>query len=108
MGQTAEYLSHRAEPPAYQRPKTSSHRGEQPDPRPYFRHTPQLPPSLAQCLQYLQFLQALQFFAPVQVASGCVYAKTVKDNIKAATARNNSVNIDLFILQGLVFIFDPT
>ena len=37
----------------------------------------------------------------MQVASGCVYAKTVKDNIKAATARNKRVKIDLFILQGL-------
>lgn len=29
--------------------------------------TPHLPPSLAQCLQYLQFLQALQGSPPVQV-----------------------------------------
>ena len=28
-------------------------------------HTPQVPPFLAQCLQYLQFLQAVQFFEPV-------------------------------------------
>ena len=31
-------------------------------------HTPQLPPSFAQCLQYLQFLHALQAREPVQVA----------------------------------------
>jgi hypothetical protein len=30
--------------------------------------TPQVPPSLAQCLQYLQFLQAEQLAEPVQVA----------------------------------------
>lgn len=36
----------------------------------YFLHTPQVPPSLAQCLQYLQFLQARQFALPVQVAEG--------------------------------------
>jgi hypothetical protein len=30
--------------------------------------TPHAPPSLAQCLQYLQFLQALHGSAPVQVA----------------------------------------
>lgn len=35
----------------------------------FYLHTPQLPPSLAQCLQYLQFLQALQLLLPVQVAS---------------------------------------
>src|ERR1700677_1200869 len=32
-------------------------------------HTPHVPPSFAQCLQYLQFLQALHGLAPVQVAS---------------------------------------
>ena len=31
-------------------------------------HTPHFPPFFAQCLQYLQFLHALQFFEPVQVA----------------------------------------
>jgi hypothetical protein len=32
-------------------------------------HTPHVPPSLAQCLQYLQFLQALHGLLPVQVAN---------------------------------------
>ena len=32
-------------------------------------HTPHVPPSFAQCLQYLQFLQALHGLAPVQVAN---------------------------------------
>jgi hypothetical protein len=32
-----------------------------------FLHTPQVPPSFAQCLQYLQFLHALQGSLPVQV-----------------------------------------
>ena len=32
------------------------------------RQTPQVPPSLAQCLQYWQFLQALQGVLPVNVA----------------------------------------
>ena len=32
-------------------------------------HTPQVPPSLAQCLQYLQFLHALHGSAPTQVAN---------------------------------------
>jgi hypothetical protein len=35
----------------------------------FFLHTPHFPPSLAQCLQYLQFLQAWQGSAPVQVAA---------------------------------------
>jgi len=33
-----------------------------------YLQTPQLPPSLEQCLQYLQFLQAVQLLEPVQVA----------------------------------------
>ena len=32
-------------------------------------HTPQLPPSREQCLQYLQFLQARQEALPVHVAA---------------------------------------
>jgi hypothetical protein len=35
-------------------------------------HTPQLPPSLLQCLQYLQFLQAEQDLVPEQVPSASV------------------------------------
>lgn len=31
----------------------------------YYLQTPQVPPSFAQCLQYLQFLQAEQFLEPV-------------------------------------------
>ncbi len=34
-----------------------------------YLQTPHLPPSFAQCLQYLQFLQAWQGSAPVQVAA---------------------------------------
>ena len=34
----------------------------------FYLQTPHVPPSLAQCLQYLQFLHALQFLAPLQVA----------------------------------------
>src|SRR5271156_4255826 len=34
----------------------------------YYLQTPHLPPSLAQCLQYLQFLHAWQGSAPVHVA----------------------------------------
>ena len=34
-----------------------------------YLQTPHFPPSLAQCLQYLQFLQAWQGSAPVQVAA---------------------------------------
>ncbi len=33
-----------------------------------YLHTPQVPPFLEQCLQYLQFLHALQFLDPVHVA----------------------------------------
>jgi hypothetical protein len=33
-----------------------------------YLQTPHFPPSLAQCLQYLQFLQAWQGSAPVHVA----------------------------------------
>jgi len=33
-----------------------------------FLQTPHVPPSFAQCLQYLQFLHALQGSEPVQVA----------------------------------------
>jgi hypothetical protein len=33
-----------------------------------YLHTPHLPPSFAQCRQYLQFLQALQGSLPVHVA----------------------------------------
>jgi len=38
------------------------------EPPPYLQ-TPHFPPSFAQCLQYLQFLQAWQGSAPVQVAA---------------------------------------
>lgn len=36
----------------------------------YFLQTPQVPFSLAQCLQYLQFLHAVHVLDPVQAASG--------------------------------------
>jgi len=48
--------------------------------------TPHFPPSLAQCLQYLQFLQALQGSAPVQVAenasSGIWLRRMIESNIR--------------------------
>jgi hypothetical protein len=36
---------------------------------------PQLPPSFAQCLQYLQFLHALHGSLPVQVANEALAAR---------------------------------
>lgn len=45
----------------------------------YFLQTPHVPPFLAQCLQYLQFLQARQSFAPVQVAAGLINRFFVAD-----------------------------
>lgn len=49
-----------------------------------YLQTPQLPPSFAQCLQYLQFLQALQEALPVQVATDLLeeYASKVVVNIR--------------------------
>lgn len=50
--------------------------------RPRHLQTPQVPPSLAQCLQYLQFLHALQLPEPVQVAvfAGMLADKQVREN----------------------------
>ena len=39
---------------------------------PLHLHTPHVPPSLLQCLQYLQFLQAEQLLVPEQVPSASV------------------------------------
>lgn len=50
--------------------------------------TPHLPPSFAQCLQYLQFLQAWQGSEPVQVAA--------KRSLAAIT-ENRSANIKRMI-----------
>lgn len=50
-------------------------------------HTPQVPPSFAQCLQYLQFLQALQGSSPVQVAK---LAELPLSSIDVARAITNS------------------
>lgn len=48
--------------------------------------TPHVPPSFAQCLQYLQFLQALHGLAPVHVANSA--PDTIPDN------KVNASNID--------------
>jgi hypothetical protein len=52
-------------------------------------HTPHFPPSLAQCRQYLQFLQALQGSLPVHVAavntsSGIRVRRVSERNIREA------------------------
>jgi hypothetical protein len=48
----------------------------------------------------LQFLQALQFFAPVQVASAWVRLNTVKESKKAEMVKRKRVNIVFFINMG--------
>lgn len=63
--------------------------------RPRHLQTPQVPPSLAQCLQYLQFLHALQLPEPVQVA---VFAGMLADK----QVRENAISIRK---AGIFFIF---
>ena len=55
---------------------------------------------MAQCLQYLQFLQARQFLAPVQVAVVWVYWMTVKERRKAERVRVRRVRICFFMVLG--------
>jgi hypothetical protein len=45
-------------------------------------HTPQVPPSFAQCLQYLQFLQAWHGSEPVQVAAGGLRVRIAKEAVR--------------------------
>ena len=57
-----------------------------------YLQTPHFPPSLAQCLQYLQFLQAWQGSAPVQVAAEVptgIWLRRRIDNKSCATAMKN-------------------
>jgi hypothetical protein len=50
----------------------------------FYLQTPHVPPSLAQCLQYLQFLQAWHGYVPVQVdekdATGVIQAISIRSN----------------------------
>ena len=49
-------------------PRTCAYLSSKPRSAPLYLQTPHLPPSRAQCRQYLQFLQALQGSEPVHVA----------------------------------------
>jgi hypothetical protein len=44
--------------------------------------TPQVPPSFAQCLQYLQFLQAWHGSEPVQVAAGGLRVRIAREAVR--------------------------
>src|ERR1700676_1451468 len=65
-----------------------------------YLQTPHFPPSFAQCLQYLQFLHALQGSAPVQVAekasSGIWLRRMIDSNIRP-TSKTGLVFIIGFI-----------
>jgi hypothetical protein len=63
----------------------------------YFLQTLHVPPSLAQCLQYLQFLQALQFAPPEQVAFVSVNETRTKARIKAEIVKSVRVSKVFFI-----------
>lgn len=55
-----------------------------------YLHTPHLPPSFAQCLQYLQFLHALQFLAPMHLALASAPiedANIIAENATAVASR---------------------
>src|SRR5277367_4464535 len=56
----------------------------------WYLQTPHFPPSFAQCLQYLQFLQALHGSEPVQVAenSGVKLRRNAIRTIRARTEIN--------------------
>ncbi len=56
-----------------------------------YLQTPHFPPSLEQCLQYLQFLHALQFFEPVHVALCFDFGVTivVADSIRVENDTSN-------------------
>jgi hypothetical protein len=58
--------------------------------------TPHVPPSFAQCLQYLQFLQAWHGSEPVQVAADGLRVRIAKEAV-----RNREKN------WGNTFIFRP-
>jgi hypothetical protein len=73
----------------------------------YLLHTPQVPPFFAQCLQYLQFLQAWQSLAPVQVAKGlCKIVGDVgrlwadRTAVRAALISNSFIVVRVYVYNG--------
>jgi hypothetical protein len=81
----------------------------------YFLQTPHVPPSLEQCLQYLQFLQAVQYLSPLQVPS--VSQHDAANNLVAFffcwheekdTPNNNSTNRTMFLIFIRALLRQPT
>ena len=69
-----------------------------------YLQTPHFPPSFEQCLQYLQFLHALQFFEPVQVAlflEAVMVVLAIKRDEKDMSRR---IENNFFIKAGLIQI----
>jgi len=72
------------------------------------RQTPQVPPCFAQCLQYLQFLQAWQLAAPTHFAARAAVAlrRVLVDAFaemrgKAKIKRQSSVD-GIFFMEGVL------
>ncbi|MFB0497332.1 hypothetical protein ABID99_003569 [Mucilaginibacter sp. OAE612] len=96
--------------PAKACPATTNNPGSQPciwlRRSAYFLQTPQVSPCLAQRLQYLQFLQALHGFSPLQVAKLLFEVLTVElklalhNNVPAI--RNSRIRCLFMIIQFLV------
>ena len=60
--------------------------------------TPHVPPFFEQCLQYLQFLHALQFFEPVQVAFKRGLEIVLLAKIVVETVANKKIVNNFFII----------
>src|SRR6266478_6405893 len=92
MGRTKFYVSRTAN----SKRKAAEVTPQTVNPRSYLQ-TPHFPPSLAQCLQYLQFLQAWQGSAPVQVAakmsSGTRLMRRIANKICERAIRNRDLSM---------------
>ena len=67
----------------------------------FYLHTPHLPPSFAQCLQYLQFLHAWHGSAPVQVdeyvAKGRIALPRMTASMKTITGTRKRFALDMVV-----------
>src|SRR6267378_6631257 len=100
MGRTKFYVSRTAN----SKRKAAEVTPQTVNPRSYLQ-TPHFPPSLAQCLQYLQFLQAWQGSAPVQVAakmSGGIWLMRRIDNRSCARATRSLDFSIVCVLRGQI------
>jgi hypothetical protein len=73
-----------------------------------YLQTPHLPPSLAQCRQYLQFLHALQGSLPVHVAAENTSSGIRVRSVSDRNMRETNDKVRFVVIRGHPFIYVKT